>query len=803
MVRDLRHALRSVKSRPGPAAIVVLTLAIAIGVNTAIFSVVHGVLIRPLAYDSPERLVTIWENNREQGQEEVQTSTTTYVDWRTRTKTLESVAVYQYVGYTLTGDGDPVRVPSVRVSPALFRVLGVDPLLGRTLIQEDEVPGNERLVVLSHGAWSRHFGQDPGIVGRTVEFDGDGYTVVGVMPSGFEFPAGDPSVEAWSPLTLDVQTLASRPHRMLNAIGRLRPDVTLEQAQADMSTVARQIAAEDPKNSEGWGVSLVPTRDQLVGDIRSTLWVLFGAVTLVLITGCVNVSNLLLVRSTEAARGYAIRATLGAGSAALLKRSLTESLVLAGLGGLTGVGVAYGAVAFLRNVIPDSIPRAQDIGLDVTALSFALGVALLAGLAVGLLPALRAMRPNLGTVIQESGRGAGFGRRARLVINGLVAVQVALAIVLLIGAGLMVRSFDRLTKVDPGFRTEGVVTVAVALPRSRYTDSEAQRLFFNQLVERVRGLAGVEEVGAVSALPMSTVGVEFEMPFSILGLDAESPTERPRADYRGVVTGYFPAMAIPLVRGRLFNELDGADGRGVALVNERLADRYFRDRDPIGQMLDVPMAGSLTIVGVVGDVHHEGLSSDTQPEMFVPITQLALSEMHVVVYTTLDESVMSDRIRQEVLALDPDLPPTEVGTVAERLTRSVAEPRFNMALLIGLALSALVLSCIGVYGVVSYAVVQRTGEIGLRMALGAGSGETARLVVAGAVRVVIVGVILGLAGSAALSRLMVSLLYGITPTDSATYLTVAGGIVLLGALAAALPALRAARIDPIVALRVE
>ena len=803
MGRDLRHAFRSIRSRPALAGIVVLTLAIAIGVNTAIFSVVHGVLLRPLAYDSPERLVTIWENNREQGQEEVQTSTTTYVDWRTRSQTLESIAVYQYVGFTLTGDGDPVRVPSVRVSPDLFRVLGVDPLLGRTLIKEDEVPGNERLVVLSHGAWSRHFGQDPRIVGRTVEFDGDGYTVVGVMPSGFEFPAGDPAVEAWSPLTLDPEALISRPHRMYNAIGRIRPNVTLEQAQGDMSAVARQIELEDPESSEGWGVSLVPTREQLVGDVRPTLWVLFGAVTLVLITGCVNVSNLLLVRSTEAARGYAIRATLGAGRRALLKRSLTESLVLAGFGGLAGVAVAYWAVGVLRNVIPDTIPRSRDIGLDLTALGFALGVALLAGLTVGLLPALRAMRPNLAIVIQESGRGAGFGRRARFIINGLVASEVALAIVLLIGAELMVRSFDLLTQVDPGFRTEGVVTVAVALPRSRYSDSEAQNLFFTRLVERVRGLPGVEEVGAVSALPMSSVGVEFEMPFSILGLDATSPTERPRADYRGVVSGYFPAMAIPLVRGRLFDELDGVDGRGVALVNERLADRYFRDRDPIGQTLDVPMAGTLTIVGVVGDVHHEGLSSDTKPEMFVPITQLALSEMHVVVYTTFDESLMSAAIQQEVLALDPDLPPTEVGTVAERLTKSVAEPRFNMALLIGLALSALVLSCIGIYGVVSYAVVQRTGEIGLRMALGAGSRETARLVVAGAVRVVIVGVVLGLAVASALSRLMVSLLYGVPPTDSFTYVSVAGGIVLLGALAAAVPAARAARIDPIVALRIE
>ena len=803
MGRDLKHALRSIGSRPALAGIIVLTLAIAIGVNTAIFSVVYGVLLRPLDYDSPERLVTIWENNLEQGQDEVQTSTTTYVDWRTRSQTLESVAVYQYVGFTLTGDGDPVRVPSVRVSPAVFRVLGVDPLLGRTLLQEDEVQGNERLVILSYGAWSRHFGQDPSIVGRTLEFDGEGYTVVGVMPAGFEFPAGDPSVEAWSPLTLDLEALISRPHRMFNAIGRLRPDVTLEQAQGDMSALARQIETEDPENSEGWGVSLVPTQEQLVGDVRSTLWVLFGAVTLVLLTGCVNVPNLLLVRSTEAARGYAIRATLGAGGKALLKRSLTESMVLAGLGGLAGVAVAYGAVGILRNVIPDSIPRSGDIGLDVTALGFALVVALVAGLAVGLLPAIRAMRPNLGVVIQESGRGAGFGRRARLIINGLVASEVALAIILLIGAGLMVRSFDRLTDVDPGFRTEGVVTVAVALPRSRYPDSEAQRLFFSQIVERVRGLAGVEEVGAVSALPMSSVGVDFEMPFTILGLDATSPTERPRADYRGVVRGYFPAMDIPLVRGRLFSELDGADGRGVALINAKLADRYFRDRDPIGQLLDVPMAGSLTIIGVVGDVHHEGLSSDTKPELFVPISQFALTEMHVVVHTTLDESVMSAVIQREVLALDPELPPTEVGTVADRLTRSVAEPRFNMALLIGLALSALILSCVGIYGVVSYAVVQRTGEIGLRMALGAGSRETARLVVAGAVRVVVVGVLSGLAGASVLSRLMESLLYGVPPTDSLTYVGVAAGIIVLGALAATFPAVRAARIDPIVALRVE
>ncbi len=524
---------------------------------------------------------------------------------------------------------------------------------------------------------------------------------------------------------------------------------------------------------------------------------------MVLLIGCVNVSNLLLIRSTEAAKGLAIRATLGASGGTLMRQSLIESMLFAGLGGLAGIGVAFGMVSLLRSVIPDTIPRAQEIGLDMTALGFAIGVSLFAGLAVGFLPALRALRPNLHAVIQESGRGAGLTRRARFTTNALVATEVALALVLLIGAGLMVRSFGKLTAVDPGFRTEDVVTVAVVLPPSRYGNSEEQRRFFTDLVDRVQALPGVLEAGAVSALPMSSVGVEFEMPFTIEGLSAALPTDRPRADYRGVLPGYFEAMGIPLVEGRLLDRFDGRDGRDVTLVNESLARRYFPNEDPIGRILDMPMAGGLEIVGVVGDVHHEGLASDTKPELFVPIAQLALTEMHVVVHTNTDAATMASAIQREILALDPALPATEVGTASDRVANSVAEPRFNMALLIGLAISALILAAVGIYGVVSYAVVQRTGEIGLRMALGAGARETAGSVVGQALRVIFVGVLLGLAGAAALARLMGSLLFGIPPTDATTYLVVGSVVLALGALAAGIPAIRASRIDPVVALRVE
>lgn len=802
-MENLRQAVRSLLKRPGMTAVVVLTLAIAIGANTAIFSVVNAVILRPLDYHEPNRLVVLWEANPQQGLEEGLTSGATYLDWRERSRTLEGVAAYSYRGFTLTDAQEPVRITSLAVSPSLFQVLGVDAGLGRTFLPEEEVPGNERLVILSQASWATRFGSDPEIIGRTIVLDGEPYTVVGVMPRGFQFPADDPSVEMWSPLTLDLNALLSRPHRMYNAIGRLAPEVSLAQAKADMDALASRIEEENPEEMAGWGVRLVPALEQLTGGVRQTLWFLFGAVMVVLLIACVNVANVLLARSTDTMRDYAIRAAFGANRLALLRRSLAESLVLAGLGGVAGVFLAFWGVGVLRAVIPANIPRAQEIGLDPTVLGFALLVSVVAGLGFGILPSLRMMRLQVAPVIQEGGRGASAGRGSRRLSNLLVGSEVALALVLLVGAGLMVKSYMRLNTVSPGFRTEEIVDVVVSLPESRYAGMEEQGQFFSELTEALRRHPGFDDVGGVSSLPMSPLGVEFEAPFTVEGLDAESPTERPRADFRGTIPGYFETMGIPTIEGRAFDNLDGVNGPPVAIINESTSQRYFSGISPIGRKITMPMIPPMEIVGVVGDVHHNGLEAEVRPELFVPFVQLPLSEMHIVIHTTQDENLLAAAVREEVHRIDPQLPLTRVRTIEDILSATMAQPRFNMALLIGLAFSSIVLAAVGVYGVVSYSVARRTREIGVRMAMGADQGATTRLVAGQVLRVLIWGAAVGIAGALALSRFIAGLLFGVAPTDPMTYGLVAICVVAVGLVAAIIPALRASRVDPVEALHTD
>jgi putative ABC transport system permease protein len=802
-MNDLKHAIRSLAANPGLTAVVVVTLAIAVGANTAIFSVLNGVILRPLQYPDSDRLVMLWENNRGQGTDRQQTSGATYLDWRNRSQTLQDVAVYRYRGFTLTELQDPVRVASLEVSPALFRVLRVEAQLGRTFTPEEEIPGNERLVVLSNASWSTYFGSDPEIVGTSISLDGEPFTIVGVMPAGFTFPADDPDVQMWSPLTLDLNALLSRPHRMYNAVARLRDGITQRQAQSEMEAIAAQIAEENPESMQGWGVSVISVIEEMVGGVRQTVWFLSGAVLLVLLIGCVNITNVLLARSADSLKDNAIRVAHGAGAASLLKRSLTESLVLAAVGGGVGLALAYWGVDVLRQVMPPNIPRAERISIDLAVLTFTLTVSLLAGIAFGIMPALKGMRPNIAEVLQEGSRGTSVGRRSRRFTNLLVAGEVALALMLLVGAGLMIRSFIKLTSVDPGFRTQDVAVVVVSLPQSRYPQFEQQRQFFTALIDRLEQLPGFEEVGAVTQLPLSPLGTGFEAPFSVEGLDAVSPTERPRADYRGTFPGYFRTMGIPLAQGRLFDSFDGSDGRVVAIVNQTTADRYFPGVSPLGKVITMPMVPPMEIVGVVGNVRHDGLNAESKPELFVPFVQLPLSEMHIVVHTDADKSVVASAVREEMRRIDPQLPLTNVSNMDELLSTSVATPRFNMALLAGLAFCAVVLAAVGIYGTISYSVAQRTRDIGVRMALGADSGDTIWLVVSQVLRVLGIGITVGVLGSLGLSRVMTGLLYGVAPTDPATYVVVGCGVVIVGIAASVIPAMRATRIDPVVALREE
>lgn len=802
MRHDLQEAWRFLRANRGFATVVVLTLGLAIGVNSTIFSILNGVLLRPLDYAEPDRLVVAWESNQTLGQNQSQVSSATYLDWRTQSTTFDSMAAWRYKGFTLRTDSEAERVTTVDISPLMFQVLGISPVLGRAFTPGEEQPGAAKSVILSHASWSKRFGQDPSVLGRMLTLDDESYEIVGVMPRTFQFPAGDAEVELWAPLTMSAASAGSRPHRTYNTIGRLRAGVTLEQAQADLDRVAETIAADYPDTNAGWGVRLVPAHEQVVGDIGNTLWVLFGAVVLVLIIACVNIANLLLARSSRTAKEFAVRAAIGASQWALLRRSLVESGSLAALGGLAGVLLAWWGIGAIRPLIPANVPRADGIGLDLPVLAFTATTAIVAALIFGLFPAWRAMRPQLSEVFQDSSRGASASRSTRRLSDWMVTAEVALALMLLVGAGLLIRSFVQLTSIDPGYKTSGIVAAHIVLPVSRYGPSASKKQFFDDLVSRVKTLPGVDAASAVSALPMSPLGVQFELPFTIDGLAETSPSERPRARYRAVMADYFSTMGIDLVDGRTFDDFDGREnGPQVAIVNELVVRRYFQGVSPLDKLVRIPMAGDLRIVGVVSDIKHDGLASSAEPEVFVPYFQFALSEMQVVMATALPASTVAREVRSQMQQIDSSLPIARITTIEERVSSSIAQPRFNMTLLASLAICAALLAALGVYGVVTYAVARRTTEIGIRMALGADAGGTFWLVVIGAARVVLLGVALGLAGAALMGTSIESLLFGVPTLDAWTYVVASVGTVAIGMLAAMLPAMRATRIDPVSALR--
>jgi putative ABC transport system permease protein len=801
MIRDAREALRALGANPAFTLVVTLTLALAIGINATIFSVLYGVLLRPLDYRAPDRLVMLFERNPQLGQERSQVSTATYIDWRQRTRTFDAIGAYRYRGFTFARGGEVERVSSVLASPALFDVLGVPAEAGRAFQAADEQPGSERRALLSHGAWLRRFGGSRDVIGTTIQLDDAPYEIVGVMPAGFELPAGDASVELWTPLTIDLRTLQTRPHRMYNAIGRLKDGASIDDARADMGAVAAGIERDNPESNAGWSVSLAPLHDEVVGGVGQTLWVLFAAVGLVLLIACANVASVVLARSARTSRDFAVRAALGAGRGALLRRSLVESAVLAAAGGTVGLGLAGVGISVLGSLVPADIPRAGGIGLNVAVIGYAIAATVGAAVLFGLVPALHAMRPSVASVLQTSTRAAPMGRGGRRLSDVLVIAEVALALVLLVGAGLLLRSYARLLAVDPGFRTSHVVAAHIVLPDNRYP-SAAKKRFFVDLMGQMRAQPGIAAAGAVSVLPMSPLGNDFDLGFTIDGRESAVPSERPRAAYRGVMAGYFEAMGIPLRRGRFFDSFDGReDGPRVAIVNETVAKRYFAGADPIDRMVKLPMAGDLRIVGVVGDVRSDALSAAPEASIFVPYFQLALAEMQVVVQTDLTAGEVAPRLRAALGRVDPALPIARISRIEDLLSESVARPRFNMALLVGLALCAGLLAATGVYGVVAYAVSRRTQEIGLRMALGADPGRTFAFVVYGALRVIAIGVVVGLAGAAIGGHWARTLLFGISPLDPATYVTAGVLLAALGALAASVPARRASRIDPLTALR--
>jgi putative ABC transport system permease protein len=813
LLNDLRYGARMLLGNPGPSAIAVLALALGIGANTAIFSVVNAVLLKPLPYADAHRLVTVWGNLNREGLTKMTASVPEFNDYLERNQLFEHLAAYDWQSFNLTGDGNPERVIAARVTTSFFPVMGVTPALGRTFLDEEDRAGRDQVVIISHGLWQSRFAADPNIVGRTLTLNGRGYTVVGVMPAGFEFPFR--FMKVWKPMafTAEERSESERGSHFLNVIGRLKSDVTTQRAQSEMAAVGREIGSlHEGDYPSGYGVQVISLHEQTVGPARDALMILFVMVGFVLLIACANVANLLLVRATSRQKEIAIRLALGASRSRVMRQLLAESLLLAVVGGVAGLLLALWGVDLLIALGPDDLPRLKEVAVDGRALGFTFALSMLVGALCGLAPALGASKPDLTVSLKEGGKGAGADSRHGRLRSLLVVSEVTLALVLLVGAGLVIKSFIRLQQVDPGFSAEGVLSLRVLLPQEKYAEPARKRNFFTELTERVGALPGVEAVGAVTYLPLS--GSINDRSFSIegrSGMSGQSGDTLPGADYIGISDNYFDVMRTPMIRGRSFV---GADSResAAAIINETMARRFWSDENPLGQRIRLGSQESpfpwMTIVGVVKDIHHSGLDAKVNPTIFVPYLQprlpaFAVGSMFLVARTSGDPKSLIAPVRTEVLGIDKDQPITNVDTMQQRLAESTAERRFHMFLFGTFAVVALVLAAIGIYGVMSYTVTQRTREIGIRMAVGAAPRDVLRLVIGQGMLMVLVGVALGLIGALGLTRLMSSLLFDVSATDAATFIVIALALMGTALLACYLPARRAMKVDPGVALRYE
>jgi putative ABC transport system permease protein len=797
LIQDLRYGARMLRKRPGFTLVAIITLALGIGANTAIFTVIYAVLLRPLPFDEPDRVVWMWGAVRERGSR-ASVAPLDFLDYRARNQSFAefAAAISIPISFNLTGNGEPERLSGAVVTTNYFAALGVRPMLGRSFVGEEEQAGRDRVVILSHGLWQRRFGADPAIIDRTVTLDGQSLTVVGVMPPKMRFPN---DADLWRPMSFDAAPeMRQRRAHFLRPIGRLKADVTIEQAQAEIDAIARQLEEQYPDTNTKWTMLLVPLQERIVGDIRPTLWVLLGAVAFVLLIACSNVANLMLARATSRYKEIAIRLAMGASRWHIIRQMLTESVLLAIIGGALGVLLALWGVDVLLSFSNASIPRAAEIGLNATVLGFTLAVSFITGTLFGLVPALGSSRPDLHDTLKEGSRSVSGGARHRL-RSLLVIAESALAVVLLIGAGLLIKSFVKLQEVSPGFDAEHVLTMRLDLPRGKTPAQVAD--FYDQLQQRVAGLAGVEAVGMVSELPLT--GQPNDAPFAIEGRAPEAPDQRPNADFRRVNHDYFRALRIPLLKGRQFTEQEARQSAGVVIISERLAAQYFPDDEPLGKYLltDFGQHNRFEIVGVVDDVRHRGLATDTYPAMYLPT--LSLPWTNLVIRTAGEPAGLAAAVRKEVGALDSQQPVAAVKPMAQWLSESVAQPRFRTLLLGVFAGIALLLSVLGIYGVMSYVVAQRTREVGIRMALGAGRFDVLRLVIGQGMRLALTGVALGLAAAYGLTRLLASLLFNVSATDPTTFIAIALLLAGVASLACYVPARRATKVDPMVALRYE
>jgi putative ABC transport system permease protein len=815
--QDLRFGVRMLIKSPGVTAVAVLTLALGIGANTAIFSVVNAVLLRPLPYEQSDRLVFLYERGT---QMDMSISYPNFTDWRTQNRVFEKIGVYNRASYNLTGVGDAERLRAGQVSADLFAALRVQAAMGRVFTNDEDKPGAAPVVVLSHGLWERRFGADPQILNRTITLNGRPYTVIGIMPRGFLFPS---RVEMWVPvgqLSGDPDWQQRGNHPGLYGVARLNPGVTIEQARADMDTIAVNLEKQYPDTNQGNRIAITPLLEIFVQDVRRALWVLLGAVGFVLLIACANVANLLLARAAARQREMAVRVALGASRRRIAGQMLTESVLLALPGGGFGLLLAQWGIDLILAINPDSIPRAREVNVDGRVLVFTLAVALLTGIIFGLVPALHASKPDLHNTLKEAGRGSTRGRH--WIRQGLVVAEVALTLVLLAGAGLLVRSFYHLLQVNPGFAYENVLSFSISLPERR--GSPEQRInFYQQVTENLRALPGVTSVGLSSGLPLGNNG--WQTSFVVEGRPQPPPSQTPLMEACLASPDYFRTMGIPLLKGRFFTEQDNRShlteaatrglrederfgaGANVVIIDEEFARRYWSNEDAVGKRIrwgTDPRSPVLTVVGIVGRVKMDGLGANSnRVQGYFPFLQLPFAGMVVTIKGAMEPEQMIAAARQQVRSIDPNQPIYDIRTMAQIRSESIAPERLNLTLLGIFAAVALVLALVGLYGVMSYSVTERTHEMGIRMALGAQTGDVLKLVVGQGMKLAVSGVAVGLVGAFALTRLMARLLFGVSATDLSTFTGVAVLLVMVALLACYVPARRATRVDPMVALRYE
>jgi putative ABC transport system permease protein len=798
-MHDIRFALRQLLKSPGFTIVAVLTLALGIGACTAIFSVVNGVLLRPLTYAQPDRLVVLRECQLPQFPE-FSVSPPNFLDWQKLTKSFTALAAYRGQSYNLTSDNEPLRLVGVKVTAAYFSVYGVAPQLGRDFLPEEDSIAKGKVVILSHGLWQRQFGGTADVIGRAVQLNGEPYTIIGVMPADFQ---RSNNTELWAPMAFADEDKAAdnRGAHYINVAGRLKPGVTLQQAQSEMDVLASQFAVQYPDSNKSWGVRVFQLTDYVVRDVRTVLWTLLGAVGCVLLIACANVANLLLARANARMREISIRAAMGASRGRIVRQLLTESVVLALLGGVLGMLIAKWGLDALLAFAPANLPRVKELGIDGGALGFTLALSMLTGLVFGVAPAWLATGHNLNETLKEGTRGSTESGR-RWFRQGLVMTEVALSLLLLTGAGLLVRSFLKLSAVSPGFEPANATVVSVALPDRKYGQPEKQRQFASQLLDNLRTLPGVQAVGLTHALPL--VG-DWVLGFTIEGRPAIAPSDIPNTNYYAVTPGYFKAMGIRLLRGRLFTEQDGEKAPRVAVINETLAKQQFPHEDPLGKRINITNGPDAwrEIVGIVSDVKQYGVDKETTMQSYEPFAQQPYSNLSVVIRTTGDARALHQSIRAQVFTVDKDQPVSSIRPLEVIVADTVSRQRFAMLLLTAFSLVALVIAAVGIYGVMAYSVSQRTNEIGIRMALGASARDVLHLILLQGLGVIGAGLAVGLLAALFTMRLVESLLYRTSAHDPLTLAGIACALGAVAFLACLIPARRATKVDPMVALRSE